>query len=387
MRDTSGKVLKEFNVKFAPINISTESNSIMLVLNDISEKSRLKEIKISEKLKTILMCSISHELRSPVNQINGVLSLLEPTLASKEQRDLMKIANSSTQSLCIKINDMLDYCEIETKTFKPEMVKFDVRKQMLTLESLFLPMIDQNNIKLYFFVQDTTPKVVFHDSKRITQILVNLLSNAIKYTKKGAILIKVDWLGNKNCPEGYVGRVRYTVSDSGCGIHRHHRENLFKLLDPGMFKAQPFDRYSLRNQRDIKISESIREGALNTTKLAGTGLGISQKIAKALGTKIELSSTVGVGSKFWFELDIPSLKSAECEDIQTQFSQEIRKPRMKPEIEIANNTMTANQVKFVQEAMVDSKKCVSVEVRLDNDSKNLRRIHDPTETPLTPSIS
>lgn len=140
-----------------------------------------------------MLCSISHELRSPVNQINGVLSLLQPTLKSYEQRRLLKIANSSTEMLRIKINDMLDYYEIETKGFKPEIVKFYPREQLKFLESLFNPLIDKTSVKLFFFVKEQTPRYVYHDQKRIMQILVNLLSNAIKYTKKGRILLMVDW--------------------------------------------------------------------------------------------------------------------------------------------------------------------------------------------------
>lgn len=70
-----------------------------------------------------MLCSLSHELRSPLNQINGVLSLIQPTLKNDEQQKLLKIANSSTEMLKIKINDMLDYYEIETKGFKPDIVK------------------------------------------------------------------------------------------------------------------------------------------------------------------------------------------------------------------------------------------------------------------------
>ena len=109
VRDKLGNIIQEFNVKFSQIKISDYDNVLMIVLNDISEKARVKEAKLSEKLKTVMLCSISHELRSPANQINGVLSLLKPTLTSSQQLSLFHIATSSTEILCTKINDLLDY--------------------------------------------------------------------------------------------------------------------------------------------------------------------------------------------------------------------------------------------------------------------------------------
>ena len=101
----------------------------MIVLNDISERIDLKASKISEKMKTIMFCSISHELRSPLNHISGVHSLLKSKLATDEQRGLMKIAESSTEMLKIKIDDILDFYEVESGDFIVEKIQFDVRNQ------------------------------------------------------------------------------------------------------------------------------------------------------------------------------------------------------------------------------------------------------------------
>ena len=240
IRDRLGNVMKEFNVRFSQIKISDYDKALMIVLNDISEKSRIKEAKLSEKLKTVMLCSISHELRSPANQINGVLSLLKPTLTSVHQLNLYRIATSSTEILWTKINDLLDYWEIETNTFKLNIIPFSPRKQLSSLEELFVPLIDSNNIKIYFFLQENIPSLISHDMRRISQIMVNLLSNAIKYTKKGIILVKIDWEFADQNDKVSLGKVRYTVSDSGWGIPKDRRINLFKLLDPSIFKENSF---------------------------------------------------------------------------------------------------------------------------------------------------
>lgn len=89
----------------------------MVVLNDISEKIHLRASKISEKVKTIMFCSISHELRSPLNHISGIHSLIKSKLTTSEQQQLLKIAESSTELLKIKIDDILDFYEVETSNF------------------------------------------------------------------------------------------------------------------------------------------------------------------------------------------------------------------------------------------------------------------------------
>lgn len=127
------------------------------------------------------------------------------------------------------------------------------------------------------------------------QILVNLLSNAIKYTKKGAILVLVDWvqIGTfKGKPQGVI---KFTVSDSGCGIPRKRRKDLFKFLDFSQFKD------SISETNEIKT---------DSTKLAGTGLGISQKIAKELNSKIEFTSIVNTGSKFYLKLETSTVRES-----------------------------------------------------------------------------
>ena len=85
--------------------------------------------KVSEKIKTIMFCSISHELRSPLNHISGMHSLLKSKLATEEQKALMVIAESSTKMLKMKVDDILDFYEVESGNFSVQKNQFDVRDQ------------------------------------------------------------------------------------------------------------------------------------------------------------------------------------------------------------------------------------------------------------------
>jgi len=255
----------------------------MVVINDISERTKLRESKMSEMLKTIMLCSISHELRSPVNQINGVLTLLYPTLTSERQLGLFNIANSSVELLKLKVNDMLDFYEVETNNFQPKMAVFNPRKMLTYIKKVFLPILDKNNLKLYFMIHENAPEYIYHDADRIQKVLINFVSNAVKYTRKGIICISFDWeLDLENPPEGTI---KFSVSDTGIGIAKERRENLLVFLDPSNYK-------------------NAEDGIAATPKLAGTGLGISQKIMNMLGSQIELISAEGSGTIFWFKLKI-----------------------------------------------------------------------------------
>jgi len=284
IKDAEGKLINEFSIKFAAFKVSSEDNAIMVVLNDISEREKIT--KISEMLKTIMLCSISHELRTPVNQINGVLTLLLPTLRSQKQKELLRIANSSTELLKVKVNDMLDFYEVETHNFKMKKSVFNPRKAFSYIKKVFYPILDKNNLKMYFLIHEKTPEFVFHDAERIEQVLTNFVSNAVKYTKKGMICVSIDW--EEDPTDRKNGTIKFSVSDTGVGIHKDRKQNLLKFLEPQNFID--FDQW--------------KEGGPVTPKLAGTGLGISQKILNMLDSQIEFTSIENQGSVFWFSLNV-----------------------------------------------------------------------------------
>jgi len=277
---------KEFVAYICLWAYPTDDNTVMVVLSDVSERIDLQASKVSEKIKTIMFCSISHELRSPLNHISGVHSLLKAKLVTEEQEGLLRIAESSTEILKIKIDDILDFYELESASFQLQRIPFDVRHQWKELETVFLPLMNARRTKLLFYVNEQTPKLLTHDACRIHKVLVNLISNAVKYTRSGAVVVSVDWK-EAGRGEGAECEIKYSVSDTGRGISKEKKQSLFKFLDPDTCKLQ----------EDSKQEE--------TTQLAGTGLGISQKIMEKLGTKIEYTSTLGIGSTFWFILKLP----------------------------------------------------------------------------------
>ena len=132
----------EFCIKYAKLCVTQETQALMIVINDLSENIKHRETQVSERMKTIMLWSLSHEIRSPLHQVNGMLSLIQPKLKDPEQLKYIKIANSSSELLRLKIEDILCYYEVETKTFKKCHSQFNVRYNWLILESLFMPLIN-----------------------------------------------------------------------------------------------------------------------------------------------------------------------------------------------------------------------------------------------------
>lgn len=147
---------------------------------------------MAEKFKNILMCSISHELRSPVNHINGILDLIQNHTEDETILDYVSIANSSCEILIHKINDILDYSLLETDTIELKHTEFDIRAMLTGIQKVLNYQFDSRTLNFSVFVSDNVPKRVTYDHNRLKQILMNLCFNAIKYTNKGFVIIIVD---------------------------------------------------------------------------------------------------------------------------------------------------------------------------------------------------
>ena len=148
---------------------------------------------MAEQIKNILFCSISHELRSPINHINGMLELIRSICTDESIKKYSTIAISSWNMLKFKINDILDYSMLETGIWTLKVEEFNLRILMIELQEMILLQFDQKLITFRVYVSNSIPQTIFHDSQRIKQILLNLISNALKYTEKGFVTVLVDW--------------------------------------------------------------------------------------------------------------------------------------------------------------------------------------------------
>ena len=235
-----------------------------------------KAMAVAEKAnlaKSDFLSSMSHELRTPLSAILGFAQLMEsgtpsPTIAQKRSIDQILKAGWYLLEL---INEILDLALIESGKLPISLEPISLAEVVRECQTMIEPQAHKRNIHM-IFCQFEMPYFVKADRTRVKQILINLLSNAIKYNKVGGT-VTVD------CLASTPGRIRISVKDTGEGLAQDKLTQLF----------QPFNR--------LGKETGIEEGT-------GIGLMVSKRLVELMKGEIGVESIVGVGSVFWFELNL-----------------------------------------------------------------------------------
>lgn len=243
------------------------------------------------RAKSQFMATMGHEIRTPLNAILGTAELMEYSDIPKPVRDNVKVIRSSGEALLEVLNEILDYSKIEHGKLELEERPVNVEQLVDSVSSIMGGRATESGNSI---VLDIPEKLewpwVKTDPTRVRQILLNLTSNAIKFTENGTITLKVRERSGLN-----TGKfLRFEVKDSGIGIDEEGQKRLFK----------PF------SQVDASISR----------RFGGTGLGLTicKEIAERLNGQMGVSSSVGKGSTFWFEIPV---EIAEAGDDELQLKQ------------------------------------------------------------------
>lgn len=233
----------------------------------------------ANQAKSEFLASISHELRTPLNGILGYAQILGKmkTLPEKASQGVNIIHQCGTHLLTL-INDVLDISKIEAR-------KLELSPNAIHLPSLLQGVVEisqiraqQKSIDFRYEPDANLPGGVIVDEKRLRQVLINLLGNAIKFTDKGVVTFKVEQL-NSHTNELLFAHLRFSVTDSGVGIAPADIPKLFRAFE--------------------QVGERSRQ-----SEGTGLGLAISQQIVQLMGGKIQVESELGVGSKFFFEVEL-----------------------------------------------------------------------------------
>ncbi len=226
--------------------------------------------------KSEFLARMSHEIRTPMNAICGMADLLLETHLSEQQEQYVRIFRNNSERLLTLINDILDLSKVEAGHLELEDIPFDLTAVLDRTMDLLAPLADRKNLELICDIAPDEPTEFRGDPDRLQQILVNLVGNAIKFTSEGEVVVAVD----KDPDDPAPGALRFRVSDTGMGIDPHELAGIF----------EPF----------VQADSSI------TRKASGTGLGlaISKRLVELMDGKIWAESQVGVGSTFWFTLNL-----------------------------------------------------------------------------------
>jgi CheY-like chemotaxis protein/HPt (histidine-containing phosphotransfer) domain-containing protein len=241
------------------------------VLAEAKEKA-----EASSHAKEVFLAHMSHEIRTPMNAIIGMSSLLSNTELTGKQKVYLDAIRTSSKNLLSIINDILDFSKIEAGKLNVETIGFHVDKLVKNAIGSVNHLAAGKSIMLSFKIDPQISPVVLGDPTRINQILLNLLSNAIKFTPDG----KVELIAKVVKQEGKSQRICFEVKDTGIGIDASKINKIFESF----------------SQEDDSVSR----------KYGGTGLGltISKQLVELMNGKIWVESQKGMGTSFFFELDL-----------------------------------------------------------------------------------
>ncbi len=261
----------------------TERKQAQQRLLESSREMQLKNEELSTalhlareatQLKEQFLANTSHELRTPMNGIMGMINLLKSTDLTEDQRDYADAVSQCSNDLLTIINDLLDLSQMEARRLSLTEEAVDIHESLRSVAKLLRVRATAKGLALTYDVDRRLPQRIYGDSVRFRQILTNLIANAVKFTLCGEVTILLQ-------PNDNETMLRCQVVDSGIGVGDSVREKIFEAF--------------------------VQADGTTRRRFGGTGLGLTicKQLVELMGGRIGMfNNSPAPGATFWFELPL-----------------------------------------------------------------------------------
>ena len=280
---SAGTPTQQFAGQVTPLHHRGEFCGQLLLLHDVTAEKLAEDARreceaaeAANRAKSLFLANMSHEIRTPLNAILGFAQVLgRDTGMNDTQRGNLASIRRSGEHLLNLIDDILDLAKIEAGKVSLQIKPIDLKGFLGELGTFFQHRAKERGLSLTIHAEDC-PAFFGGDEMRLRQVLINLLGNAIKFTPSGSVIIGVENLDGT--------QLRFSVTDTGYGIAHAEMVRLF----------QPFSQSA--------IGSKAREGT-------GLGLALSRQLVRLMGGELEVDSTPGLGSPFFFYIPFQTVEN------------------------------------------------------------------------------
>jgi len=255
-------------------NLRAKANELLQDKNNELQLAKEKAEKAS-LAKAQFLSTITHELRTPLYAVTGLTHLLLDENPKPHQKEHLNSLKFSGEYLLSLINNILDLNKLEANKVEIERTSFNLEKRVKDVLVALRKTADDKKNNLHLEFDPAIPTKLMGDPLKLSQVLINLIGNSLKFTQNGDVFVRVRKLEE----EDNKTRLHFEVEDNGVGISKKKQKSIFETF----------------SQASLQINR----------KFGGTGLGLSivKNLLELMGSKIQLESTLGKGSKFWFDIN------------------------------------------------------------------------------------